>query len=101
MGIERVEDSQLVKMPPSQLREGMYIARLDRPWLNSPFIFQGFPLKTKDELRKIQSLCEYVYVDMRKSRLMTRHVAAQSLDDLKPIVYKNAAEVTELLAGSL
>ena len=34
----------------SDLRFGMYIAELDRPWTETPFMFQGFYLSTERQL---------------------------------------------------
>ena len=32
------------------LRKGMYVSRLDRPWGESDFLFQGFYIKTQDDI---------------------------------------------------
>lgn len=40
----------------------MYISELDRPWIESPFLFQGFIVGNK-ELGQLKSLCKYVYID--------------------------------------
>lgn len=45
------------------LQPGMYITRLDRPWLDSPFLFQGFTLTDQDQIREVQQVCEFVYVE--------------------------------------
>ncbi len=51
----------------SELKLGMYVSELDRPWLESPFLFQGFPIRSYDEIDKLRECCEYVYVDFTKS----------------------------------
>ena len=28
------------------LKGGMYVSQLDRPWLETPFLFQGFCIRT-------------------------------------------------------
>ena len=63
-----------------QLVLGMYITELDRPWLETPFLFQGFELKTEEELKAVRDVCEYVYVDMtkRKKRINSIVSCAQS-----------------------
>ncbi|MFQ5936939.1 MAG: HD-GYP domain-containing protein [Acidiferrobacterales bacterium] len=45
------------------LNFGMYIAELDRPWLETPFLFQGFELRTPDEMEQLKQHCQYVYID--------------------------------------
>ncbi|GMQ90433.1 MAG: hypothetical protein BMS9Abin10_0810 [Gammaproteobacteria bacterium] len=48
------------------LRMGMYIAELDRPWLETPFLFQGFALRSEDEINQIKEQCKYVYIDVER-----------------------------------
>ena len=43
---------------------GMYISELDRPWVESPFLFQGFELTSKEEVEQLRQHCEYVYIDV-------------------------------------
>ena len=62
-------DIDKVKVPVDLLRVGMYVAELDRPWLETPFIFQGFLITNEDELDQINQYCEYVHVDRAKSRV--------------------------------
>ncbi len=57
-----------VYTPVSQLVLGMYIIELDRPWLETSFMFQGFELKTQKELNAVKQLCQYVYIDTTKHR---------------------------------
>ncbi len=45
------------------LRLGMYVAQLDRPWLETPFLFQGFELRSQEELDQLRQHCQYVYID--------------------------------------
>lgn len=55
-----------VYTPVNMLELGMYITELDRPWLETPFKFQGFELKTEKELRSVREICDYVYIDRTK-----------------------------------
>ena len=42
---------------------------LDRPWLETPFVFQGFEIKDKSEIDQLQSFCGQVFVDIDKGQL--------------------------------
>lgn len=55
------------KIEVGRLRIGMYVVELDRPWLESPFLFQGFPIRNEDELRQLRECCDFVYIDMEQS----------------------------------
>jgi len=52
----------LKKVQAKDLRLGMYVAELDRPWRESPFLFQGFEIRTEEELAQLRSACEFVFV---------------------------------------
>lgn len=49
--------------PVNALEIGMYVIELDRPWLDSPFLFQGFEIKTQDDIYQLRGCCNYVYID--------------------------------------
>ena len=49
-----------------ELQFGMYVAELDRPWTETPFLFQGFELKTEKELATLRQYCKKVLVDTEK-----------------------------------
>lgn len=52
-----------------ELQFGMYIAELDRPWTETPFMFQGFHLRTDKQLEALRKLCKHVFVDAARSEL--------------------------------
>ncbi|MDH5513500.1 MAG: DUF3391 domain-containing protein, partial [Gammaproteobacteria bacterium] len=52
------------KIDVMDLRKGMYISQLDRPWLESPFLFQGFELHTEEDMELLRKHCKYVIIDL-------------------------------------
>jgi HD-GYP domain-containing protein (c-di-GMP phosphodiesterase class II) len=48
---------------------GMFVAQLDRPWLETPFIFQGFELREDSEIVVLRKHCQHVYVDLKRSSM--------------------------------
>ncbi len=44
----------------------MYVAELDRPWLDTPFALQGFYIKSREDVETLAEYCEFVYVDPRR-----------------------------------
>jgi len=50
-----------------ELRPGMFVCELDRPWSQSPFLFQGFPLLSADDVLAVQLYCEFVFIDESRS----------------------------------
>lgn len=51
----------------SELEFGMYVAELDRPWTDTPFIFQGFVLQNPEQLDILKKYCKTVYVDTERA----------------------------------
>jgi HD-GYP domain-containing protein (c-di-GMP phosphodiesterase class II) len=49
------------------LQFGMYIKELDRPWVETPFAFQGFCLRTEQQLEALRKFCKHVIVDAVRS----------------------------------
>ncbi|MEE4660630.1 MAG: DUF3391 domain-containing protein [Halieaceae bacterium] len=51
----------------SGLQVGMFVVELDRPWLETPFLLQGFELQNMADIEEVQKYCEYVYVEERRA----------------------------------
>ena len=49
------------------LRIGMFVTELDRPWLESPFLMQGFLVEDQETLEQVRRECRFVYVDRSRS----------------------------------
>ncbi len=65
-----IAETELTYVRSEHLSLGMYIAKLDCPWLDSPFKLQGFNITTERELQVVRSRCHHVYVDRtRQSKL--------------------------------
>ena len=54
-----------VKVEVGKLKLGMYVGALDKPWEESPFLFQGFTIEDKQQLATIRRECRHVYVDFK------------------------------------
>jgi HD-GYP domain-containing protein (c-di-GMP phosphodiesterase class II) len=57
----------MIKLSTSQLKIGMYVAVLDRPWEGTPFLFQSFLITSKKEIQQLQEFCHIVDIDENKS----------------------------------
>lgn len=54
---------QTVKIHISELKIGMYVSKLDRDWLETPFLMQGFIVESLDDIDTVAEYAEYVWVD--------------------------------------
>lgn len=67
----------------------MHVSDLDIPWIESPFLFQGFKIKNIEEIQQLQSTCNYVYVDTEKPPIeLTRKLKTVSKTIQKPVKKK-------------
>ncbi|HEU5339186.1 MAG TPA: HD-GYP domain-containing protein [Sulfuricaulis sp.] len=51
------------KINVQDIKVGMYVRELDRPWRETPFLFQGFEIRDEDEIRELRRYCQYVLID--------------------------------------
>ena len=54
---------QHVRMDVADLRVGMFVVELDKPWEESGFMFQGLELKSPTDILAVQKECSFVWVD--------------------------------------
>ena len=54
------------KVSVDYLKPGMYISNLDRPWVDTDFLFQGFLIKTQGDIDKLKEYCTYVFIDVER-----------------------------------
>jgi HD-GYP domain-containing protein (c-di-GMP phosphodiesterase class II) len=64
------------KISVQELQFGMYVGRLDRPWIGTPFLYQGFVVRTPQELADLRKYCREVYIDTEKAEVAGARPAA-------------------------
>src|SRR5690348_11090415 len=55
------------KIFTTDLKIGMFVADLDRPWVDTPFLLQGFLVEDAEQIAALKSHCEFVIVDRARS----------------------------------
>jgi len=60
------------EIPVQNLEIGMYVSRLDVPWVQTPFPIQGFYITRQEELELLAHYCNKVYVDSFLSKVDVR-----------------------------
>jgi len=65
-----------IKIDAASLVPGMYVAQLDRPWLETPFLFQGFEVREAADVNQLRYYCQHVYVDPARSSLAQNEIEA-------------------------
>ncbi|MEQ9463666.1 MAG: HD-GYP domain-containing protein [Haliea sp.] len=59
---------ETVKIATADLEVGMFVSALDRPWLETPFVIQGFRIEHRAQIERLLEYCEHVFIDTRQSR---------------------------------
>lgn len=56
-----------IKVDISQLKKGMYVWELDRPWTETSFLLQGILIESPQDISQVQEFSQFVYIDSEKS----------------------------------
>lgn len=78
------------KVPVDFLTIGMYVSELDRPWIETPFIFQGFLITNENELDDLHKHCKYVYIEREKCKVTIplERLTSLSKINVEPVLEK-------------
>lgn len=88
------------KIDVAHLATGMYVYRLDRDWLDTPFPLEGFYIESADDIQAIRKICDYVIIDLKRSNLnfIVNHYHENPPETkLKVREYFNTVTITEEL----
>jgi HD-GYP domain-containing protein (c-di-GMP phosphodiesterase class II) len=91
---------QIVEIPAADLKIGVYVSRLDRPWIESPFLFQGFEIETDEELAQLRNLCSTVHVEVTAAE-MQEILAARGQPPNSPPGGNRLLEISERLTARI
>ncbi|WEN14205.1 HD-GYP domain-containing protein [Rhodanobacter sp. AS-Z3] len=78
----------------NDLRLGMYVCRLDRPWEDTSYPLQGVGLTSPEDLAGIRAICQYVYIDLRR-QVVIASPAALTRTNLSGTRFKNTVHYSD------
>jgi putative nucleotidyltransferase with HDIG domain len=81
------------KVDIDDLRIGAYVSRLDRAWVDTPFMFQGFYIHNSNDIEALREHCKYVYIDVNREPL--------NKEPLQTLDYKTPAANIENLRAAM
>ena len=61
------KESTRFRLDVARLQRGMFVAELDRPWFDTPFLTRGFLVDSDIALRTMRRYCRHVYIDLHRS----------------------------------
>lgn len=71
---------------------GMYVVELDRPWIETPFLFQGFLISSAEEIKQLQEHCEYVFIDVTQTTVSVKKQDQAKTEVTTKRIYKVPVE---------
>jgi len=84
-----------IKVRIEDLEIGMFVSKLDKPWIETPYLIQGFLLKTREDIDALEKLCKFVYVDVLLSEEPKKRVKNENR------VSRTDNEIKKQLIGSI
>lgn len=106
-----------VKIAVANVKIGMFVSRLDRDWLETPFLFQGFFVRSREEIDLLAEYCQSIYVvaegrpkfdekvDLKSSKIIGRtpvdYGISHSVSEIFKGAYETAQSVRSFVKGSL
>lgn len=66
--------SPFMTLPVSELQPGMFVSELDRPWLDTPFLLQGFLITDLDEIELLGDYCQTVIINTLQSKISSEYL---------------------------
>lgn len=84
-----------ITVSTDQLKVGLYVSELDRPWLETPFLFQGFKVRDDDDIAELRKHCKTVVVDVPQSDQSFEEIRKLAEAAAKSAPGKPAAVVTK------
>ncbi|MDD5274506.1 MAG: HD-GYP domain-containing protein [Methylovulum sp.] len=73
----------MIEISTKDLKIGMFVAHLDRPWLETTFLLQGLLIENTKQIEQLQHLCETVKIDEEQS---------SAAITFEPFKFKSSAE---------
>ena len=79
-----------LRIPVERLQIGMSVVELDRPWIETPFLLQGFTIGNRTDISAVQEYCKYVYIDAESMPIaVKKNREDEDVDVDKPGFFNN------------
>jgi len=73
------------KISTAEVEIGMFVSSLDRPWSETPFLFQGFPVRVQAEIEQLKKQCRHVYITVPDEEIEISMIPSrQQTDPVSP-----------------
>lgn len=75
---------------------GMYVSGLDRPWIETDFLLEGFFIESAADIEKLQKICGFVLIDIEltKKRINIDTIEPTFLTKIKTIANTDIKDIS-------
>lgn len=84
---------EMRKLTVDELAKGMFVSRLDRPWIETPFPLQGFFIRELNDIDMLRRYCRHVFIDVQRSARTEPVIAVAAASSSKPVAAVAKARV--------
>lgn len=81
-----------------QVEKGMFVIELDRPWLETPFLLQGFLVEDDAQIADLKKYCASVTID--RTRSVGEHYVAEKREKFVPRHAAGATPPTTIMRAA-
>ncbi len=78
-----------LRISVDRLQIGMSVIELDRPWIETPFLLQGFTIGNRGDINAIQEYCQSVYIDADSMPVRAKVNQKNDVNIDKPGLFNN------------
>lgn len=73
------------------LKPGMFVSELDRPWVDTPYMLQGRLIRSEKDVEQMAQFCEYVFIDELRGQQNDESETRPEPGRAAPVVLKEAS----------
>lgn len=90
-----------IKIHISELKIGMFVSKLDRPWLETPFLMQGFVIESLDDIDAVAEYAQHVWIDAVSDEWVAPEERATDKGQTPKTIYINKIDTKKEHAAAL
>ncbi|ANE56578.1 HD-GYP domain-containing protein [Methylomonas sp. DH-1] len=88
------KDDGWLRIHVYELRVGMCVCRLEDPRQDSPFLFDRIVIENQADIKTLQDLCDYVYIDVKWQKASAGAIPTRGTDSIKHLSFARSFNQT-------
>lgn len=88
------KDDGWLRIHVYELRVGMCVCRLEDPRQESPFLFDRIVIENQADIKTLQDICDYVYIDVKWQKSSAGAIPTRGTDSIKHLSFARSFNQT-------